>query len=899
MRCNHTGDTKNPVVCPRNPTVFNNFFKNLEEVDRMDEKRMKSFLFRCPLLDIDPTDELEIISNWESILNILSVSSASLFQALSTTPYPQLHPRLKKKVYKYILRGRYRSTPFGLLAGVGVGKSNGSRQFILDISRVIPLSSAKNTSLTAGNNFILAEGAYEKWNRMHFLTFQKNAKRWGLVNLPKNHLFELIIRQITPGKITNFELFSAGFDNPASTYVKKIWAKMVNLGILYPADQGGLQNTVPSFRKDMVILEEITIPQSTLEEIRDFKETAGALFTSTRSAYLSSFTDWFEDKFDDRFVPLHVLLTYDEFINSVFLDNFDYSNKEQKTGGFPLGMISTEPIDLKRNFPPKPLDPAIYDLQVVIKLRKDAGILVDNLVCNRPFVYFGRFNKHERILAEQKKIRETIYRDKEVIYAELNLFETENVASICSSVPIFKTFISPFPETAPEFLTFDDIEIGHSAGEFVLVHKKTRKKIVPVITHPLNGEEISHPVLRLLWEISHQDSFMFSPYRLRKNMEVSYLPQLNWGKIILQSRRWLIHSNTFPNMKKLNQWLRENVVPNPLVMGYLDRELVLHWDKLTDMEILWEELKKWKRLVLSDPVWLSDPMFQSTSQRAIYPQLVVHQSSAKNEVPLPDFINSLSSIADNSLYILIRIPENSLFTFLEFFFCGQMLGLLKKEKVQWYYVVYPGRGHLQLRVRFLSLLAVQKSKINKMIFLKHWTSAFLYEVRPYYPEYKKYGADDYIKSEQLFHLESSLMLSPTIGNPTDLILNNRNLKLGLMTQLWMKVFLETGVEHLFFTILKHRVKSLSRSELKELRIYNEELNNEENAHSPYLTWQNLYYETLVKNSFLFLDDLTVKRFLLNHIHMQVNRFFPMDRRQMEDLIHYRLYTLLGRHIYSP
>ncbi|WPR73736.1 lantibiotic dehydratase [Algoriphagus sp. NG3] len=860
---------------------------------------MKKFLFRCPLLDIDPTNELEIISNWDSILNILSVSSVSLSQALSTTSYPQLHPRLKKKVYKYILRGRYRSTPFGLLAGVGVGKSDDSRQFVLDISRVTPLSSAKNASLTVGNNFILAEGTYEKWNRMHFLTFQKNARRWGLVNFPKNHLFEQIIQQISPSRTTNFEMFRAGFENPASTYVKEIWDKMVSLGILYPESQESTQGDAVLPRKDMVYIDEISIPQSTLEEIGDFKQTAGGLFTRTRNAYLRAVTEWFEDKFDDRFVPLSLLLTYDEFNNLDFLGHLTQTPREQETDVFPLGLDSVRSVDLKPNFPSQPLDPAIYNLQVVFKLRKDATILAENLVCNRPFVYFGRFNKNERILEEQKEIKETIYRDKDAIYAELKLFETENVASICSSVPIFESFISPFPDTAPESLNFEDIEIGHIGGEFLLSHKKTRKKIIPVIIHPLNGKEISHPIMRLLWEISHQEAFMFSPYQLRKSMETSYIPQLNWGKIILQSRRWLIHSDSFPTREKLRQWLEDKAVPTPLQLGHLDRELVVHWKRNLDMEILWEELNKWKKLVLSDPIWLNDPLYHSSTKRAIYPQLVVHQSSAKNEVPLPDFINSLSKKADDSLYILIRVPENSFLTFLEFFFCERLCDLLKTENVQWYYVVYPGVAHLQLRVRFLRLHPAQKTKLDAMISLKHESSSFLYEVRPYYPEYKKYGDDDYIKSEQLFHLESSLMLSRDRDSPEDRVIGNRNLKLGLMTQLWMMVLTENKKDKLFFNILKHRIKSLSRSKLKELRKYNEELNSEEAIHSPYLTWQKLYYETIAEHSYLCLDDLTVKRFLLNHIHMQVNRFFPMDRKQMEDFIHYRLYTQLGKHLYTP
>lgn len=858
---------------------------------------MKRFLFRAPLLDIDPSNELEIISNWDSILKIIAVSSSSLLQKISFTPYPKLHPRLKKKVYKYILRGRYRPTPFGLLAGVGIAECNDSHKFILNLSRITTLSSAPIATSTDSNNFFLADGNYEKWGRIHFLTFQQNAGRWGLVNLQKNGQLERIIHQVNQGKTTNFELFRTGFENATSNYVKEIWDNMISLGILYPEGKAGVENDNKQRREDMVFTDEISIPHSTFAEIKDFYQNSGTLFKRTKNAYLASFHDWFVDKFDDRFVPLNLLLTYDEFNNLEFLPNLSQPSLDQKLDGIPMGMDSVHSLDLKEHSTPQSLDPAIYDLQVVFKLRGDATLIMENIVCNRPFVYFGRFNKNARIFEEQKKIKESIYQDREVIYAELKLFETENVASICDTEPVFKSFISPFSETATDCINYEDIELGYIAGEYVLVHKKILKKIIPVIIHPLNGKEISHPIMRLLWEISHQNPRMFTPYLHRKYRETSYIPQLNWGKIVLQSRRWLIYNDSFSDMEKLHQWLVSKSLPHPLQMGYLDRELVIHWNRDTDLLILWEELIKWKRLVLSDPIWLKKPLYLSSEKRAIYPQFVVHQSTAKTELPLPDFINSISRPAEDCLYILIRIPENSFLTFLEFFFCERVLGLLKTEKVQWYYVVYPDVGYLQFRLRFLRLNPAQKSQLMHMNSLKYEASNFHYEFRPYYPEFKKYGNDDYIKSEQLFNLESSLMLSIDIGNQEDWVIGNNNLKLGLMVNLWMKVLVDNDMTLLLFDLLKHRVKSLSRIEVKELRSYSEQLKTSQTIPSSYCAWQKLYLKTIAGHSYLSKDHQSSSRFLLNHIHMQVNRFFPTDRKRMEDLIHYLLYNRLCKRLY--
>ena len=107
------------------------------------------FLFRAPLLDFDPQDEKKIVENWERVLKIISVSSTSLFDEISHSTYSSLHPKLKKKVYKYILRGRYRSTPFGLLAAVGLGEFNDMHNYNIDLLNINPIPQSTVKSISA------------------------------------------------------------------------------------------------------------------------------------------------------------------------------------------------------------------------------------------------------------------------------------------------------------------------------------------------------------------------------------------------------------------------------------------------------------------------------------------------------------------------------------------------------------------------------------------------------------------------------------------------------------------------------------------------------------------------------------------------------------------------------
>ena len=471
------------------------------------------------------------------------------------------------------------------------------------------------------------------------------------------------------------------------------------------------------------------------------------------------------------------------------------------------------------------------------------------------------------------------------------------MASICDTKQVFDYYITPIYESNPRAINLGELEIGLNGSEFQLYHKPSSKKIVPVIVHPLNGEEISHPIMRLLWEIAHQTPYDFFPYTLRKQKAIDYIPQLNWGGLVLQSRRWAIQFSSFSTKEGLGKWIKDNKLPDPLVMGYLDRELILNWGENKDLEILWAELCKWKRLILSDPIWLNDSLIRSQNNRPVYPQFIIQKSRLKIENPLPVFVNSIESVEAGCLYILYRIPDEECEDFLEYFFDEKLLNFLKRQAIIWYYIVYPSQGKLQIRIRFLNLKENQKIPLNSKLLKVSENSLLEYEVRHYYPEQKKYGHYDYIKSEKLFHLESILMREWNLKKVNKKQIDSTPLKLELMVKLWVGVIVEIQAQEYYFNFFRTRVKSIPTNEMKDFRNYLGKIKSNLSSKAEFDKWLKSYQYILLSHSRLVSESEVGMALVRNHIHMQINRFFPTERRKMESMIYYLIYRKLGEKLF--
>lgn len=860
-----------------------------------------NILYRAPLFDFDPSNEQEIEENWDKIVEAISVSSKSLFEEVSANKHKNLSPYVKKKVFKYILRGRYRATPFGKFAAVGIGEIGGYQKKQLDLDGVNSLENVAGDKANCKSgrlSYFLINDSFESWGYLRFLSYLFEDRRWGLVEIPKNETVEILIQNLRKSNSVTFETFSSWFEDPKDVMAEEIWRNLLELGIL--SSEQKIQASIRSSQKikiDQVFNDRLTLPKEVYSKLKEFEDTAGQLFRQSHSSYCTSMRSWFSDKFDDRFVPLSLLSADHEFILGNFSKSKSIENEIDSLIEFPPNFWTSDSVDLRTYFNSQPISSNIFDFQIVFKVAGSNSMQLENIVCNRPFVYFGRFNRDEAIYKKEVEIRNQIYQNKDVIYAELRLFETELVDSICFTKQLFPRYITPIPDNSPDAIQLKDIEIGLDGDRFILVHKTLLKIIVPVVTHPLNGREISHPIMRLLWELEHQTQFRFLPYNLSRRLDISYIPCLKWGDITLQNRRWIVRSANTSNEMELRRWLEKKEIPSPIAVGYMDRELLLDWKKEMEFSILWLELSKWGKVNLMDPTWLGKSVFVSAQGKPIYPQFIAKSSKPKFESKLRRLINSIEHCDQDCLYFLIRINESNFIDFLTFWFDETILDFLKAEKIFWYYLVYPSQHQIQIRIRFLTLNEIQEKMLLNSIISKSKSDFQSFEIRPYYPEIKKYGRLDYRKSELLFHLESSFLMGFENDKGLKIIKINPAINALLLNELWESILSDHPLLIPVYEGCKARIKGLAHSDLKKIKGIWQESIKAGPLEEYQMKWIKAYSKIFLDHSVLNSGVEGALRLIYNHIHMQANRFFLNERKEYEDLIHFHLYKCLGKVIH--
>ncbi len=851
------------------------------------------FLFRTPLFDFDPQNEVEILQNWSKILAAISVSSPSLFNEVCGWSFKELPKALRLKVKKYILRGRYRSTPFGKLAGVGLGKTE-LQKFSIDLDQTTELRS-KIIPINIDHEDVvwhLSSGGFNQFDRKIFLSYQIKEERWALLGIPSNVIIDLLINHFKNHRGIRFSEFRSWFKDDSPYTVDEIWMNLIEIGILYSNERWLKSQIQASVFSDIVLTDELGISTECQSLVDDFFKTAGNLFVRSNSTYLDQLKKWFQVKFDDRFIPLTLLLSYSEFTSSDFFEVHPNGESTDTFVHITSSSWGLEEVDLRMIIKEAPLAEELFHVDLVIKALDDGGIIIENTVCNRPFVFIGRFNRQKEVMELAKQVKEKIYTDRDLIYAEVRLFENHIAQGICATEPIFDKYISPFYHEDSGCIPLEDIEIGLRDGAFILIHNQAEKRIIPIVTHPLNGKQISHPLMRLLWELDHQKGFKLAHFQSPEFVTGNYSPRLIWGKTILQSRRWVVYSNQFEIDKELSSWLKKEKLPPELLIGIYDRELLINWENDDDFEILWTELKRHPKCVLSEVLWKNKSPYSSTLGRAVYPQLIQSHRKPIKETPWKGFLNSIERENLDWLYVVFWVEEDDFEDSMLLLLSFDFFEYLKKNHFRWYFLVYPEDDKIQVRLRFLMNSINQKSEILSFIFHNLGTQ-LRFEQRPYYPEVKKYGKNTIQISEELFWMESLLVaeiIIRTSGKD-----GSRDISVSSLSNFWVDLICASGIECYGFEKIKTKVKRMS-IELK--RSFASDLGLLRIQRKLPVGWKEEYKLKLMTHLHHWEKNEMKWQVISNHLHMQVNRFYSINRKRMEDWLYYLLYKEMGKRRYG-
>lgn len=849
-----------------------------------------AFLFRLHLVGFDPQDEAQIQKRWKWILEAIKYSSPSLYQEISQKPYQSLKQDLKNKILKYLIRGRYRSTPFGLWAGVGIGEwSNG--HFLESPIAYHPIpntSEAKSIGATESNlTYQLAPGIIEYSDQVHYWSYCKQEEGWRISYLDKNPIILTLLSHFKKAKYLDRKGFESFFEVKSRGKITKIWNMILESGILILSDFPACSTKALGI--DIRIQSKVFLPKSLQRKLDELISEFGSLFIPVESDFLSEFKKWFTFHYDDRFIPLSLIShVYDFTLGSHFSEP-----KVEKGEGFvgiwPL-VKGTEEIDLSRFYTSKPT--AVRHLQIVFKLFENDQIYIENIVCNREFAYSGRFSldpELKEIISDQLPFCST-----EVELVDLILFESSNANSICRHSNAFRFQVNPFGTgTGFEHLGIEDLFLGIREGKLILFSQRLGKPVIPVVQHPLNPNQITHSISRLLWEIGNQDQVRFLPYHAQAFQKSSYTPRLTWRGVILQGKRWLVDQKNFPSKSEFLNFLVEHNLPSPLVAGHLDRELVLDWTDPIQLDFLWKELNRTEELCLTECPWIYKSVFFNQSGESLYPQFVYGKACAPWEIKLPGFLNRISQPNFDWVYVRIFVNEIGLQPLL-FKSLPMLLEQLSSKFVihKWYYLIYQS-PKTEIRLRILPSNPQEKSEITTLIqdalLNSGWIERILIDT--YYPELEKYGhqTDKISDSESIFHRESELILGVT-NSPL-------NKALQLLSE---KERIDWGIDR-FFGILEKT--QYLQDFFGYFRNWVKEIPSEERK---YLNRQLLGTTNLPKDDLLEeLDNRMVEekgrddlfRILPNHLHLCCNRLFPTGPETPERTVVYGVYKKLGESTY--
>lgn len=835
-------------------------------------------LFRAPLFLSDIRDPEEIKKHWPEILEAVRLSSTVLFEKIRLKQPEELSPREKTSVYRYLLRGKYRPTPFAKWAGVGIAKWVTSDQ---EAEAVTALTSTpiRSEEIPEPSREYWLNPSLESWgDGWKFWNFDFENEQWRYSKSANSPLIQEL-RNLSFGdqpvkKERLFQVLPGLLHKERET----IWQHLTDKQLLV---SGNFSQPVDYQRKeDRFILENPTLNNQYREQLDIFLKEIGILAVYQENHYLSRLTERFVEEFDDRFVPLKMLWKLVPYLGR---DSRDPEGDKPQAAAMPIYKNNTSTLDLRKfNFAPiNP--PKVNHTQVLFRILKNGQILIDNLVFNRPFVYGGRFTHHPELYDYFKK-RSGLLDD--VIYADVKLLEGHKARQVSSHRSVTPFSVNCFSGSMEaNELDGSETYLGIQNGKFILMVPEWGKQVIPLFQHPLNPHFITHPICRILWEVAHQEFLRPIYYSGRQFVDADYLPQLQWGDIILQPRQWKINRDTnYRNADDLIGNLTSLGVPNKILVGFQDQELALDLECKQDREILYGEVRKQKAIHIQE--WLWDSGNHQPGNPGFYPQFLWGNANpGTSGEPAPGQIVNYISDFENTAWFSASVRlspdfQESIITHqIRLFFDG-----LEHESIRPYYYLFYKLKSMEIRLRCQVANQTQKDKVTTLLhgIIKNITDIDHIKITPYYPEYAKYSKSAMTVSEELFYQETKMILQLNPRSKTEKIM----LAVGIGSiylehdpdeEFWIAFFKELTLGKIFHQSFKPYIKLFQKSTSKEWRVY---------------------FSSLVSRHHWAKDPKKKGMFIGNHIHMLINRIFWEEGVSVEPEIFSLLSSILREKKYG-
>jgi thiopeptide-type bacteriocin biosynthesis protein len=396
----------------------------------------------------------------------------------------------------------------------------------------------------------------------------------------------------------------------------------------------------------------------------------------------------------------------------------------------------------------------------------------------------GRFCNGDKELTQ--RVREYLLDEEkdmeECIFAEVAHLPQTRIGNIVSR-PVLRTYEIPYLAasgvTKENQIPAADLYISVNHAEIVLKSKTLNRRIIPRLSTGHNYSSGSLALYRFLGDLQRQHTEFSSLWDWGLNSNVSFLPRVSYGRIVLSQAQWLINlkdhtelrsksfSNLLPYFKSLTDRYE---LPRFVLLSEGDNELFIDMENETCLQLLKDRLTKRKLVKLVEFLSTTDRCFVQNSRGEKFASEIVipiRKSGSSPKQPIQHEVKSPAggrSFAFGSEWLYVKIycgPKTAERIMIEAI--SPLVKTLLSERIiqRWFFIRYADPD-AHIRIRFHG---ANKFWIEVMDRMNHCLEHYLGEklitklqIDTYDRELERYGHQTIEKCENLFWHDSEAVL---------------------------------------------------------------------------------------------------------------------------------------------
>lgn len=899
-----------------------------------------NIIYRVAQLPMQATLE----ESWPQLKESIRLSSPAFYAEIEHLAAGNLQNLTGKKKYtlqKYFNRARFRATPYGTFAGVGIFNNIDERsneQFVVGgdqhICRFIdwPLKnniSISATELIASNAKVISNCTwYYNGDKIRYL--YRNGSKFELSDIAEHPAIKqvLILTKIQTPLVKLREQLAT--DCATETDFAYLIGGMIELQLLYTEKQPNIigedyfmrNNLMPQDEKGYIVAKRPYlnggVDKKLFKHLPDLANLFQHLTIKRDENGLQRFIQHFIKRYDRQTIPLLEALDpemgigYDDMEHAHDPDGFvnqfvkskqaDVNNllKLFIAGNLPLcgtaadTVIRLEQCEVPLNPEAKPLP------NTTSALLEPAGDLIQMITfggCTAT-AFAGRFtladehiHSHCKAIAKWEQTA-----NPNVLFFDIAYIAEDTVDNVNRRRSIYDYQLSVGNyDTSNEPLHFEDLLLFMQGQELILWSSKYNRRMIPRLATAYNYTRSDLPVFRLLCDLQYQGLTTNFNIRLRDIMpNFPFYPRLQYHNLILSPATWRLDLKTYTATGlSLPHYLQQLGVSRYLRTGTGDQTLCIDSHTSEDIELLIHLLEKGKTIYVEETIVAKGQYTGDEAGKAYASQFLL---TLQHDQLIYD---SVAPILRNSTVPPVNYPPGSKWLYLEIYGHPRRLDQLLHGTIKswlrnnislisrWFFIRYnEGGNHLRVRVQMHEVLhlqtllpAITTTLLKEMI--------YDIQVKTYQPEYERYGLDMMDIVETHFYADSQYVLQLGQAYLTDL--KKYQLCVQLLHAVKDAKIFPLKILRIWMDRTRSRWEREHHLEAPDFKNLNKHFRIFQSAEPQVLENEKASHTTAFISSFLHtliktapLDRLSM---LGNLIHMHINRMF-MDNQRTHEMIVY-------------